>query len=238
MAIPWGSISRNKSPDRNFFTGTLDRGDDRPYTVCEVRTSVRMTGAEKIMKENASASRKILESAYRCIAKKGYAHASLRDIAEDAGVALSQLNYYYKNKEGLFTEVVRRLSADYLREVERRLEAGKTPRERFRSLIAYFKTMMHDNPDLNHLLFDLISMSIWNPSFKLLLSSLFDDISGLLRKYIFTDATCQVRYGGLSAEALAKSTVGTLFGTSLQYTLNPSDVTLIESLDCLNISCE
>ena len=189
-----------------------------------------------MIKDNSSVSQKILDAAYRCIAQKGYARASLRDIAEDAGVALSQLNYYYKNKEGLFAEVVRSLAADYRREVEQRLEAGHTPRERFHSLITYFKAMMHDNPDLNRLLFDLISMSIWNPSFKLLLSSLFDDISVLLRKYIFIDATYQVRYGGLSAEALAKSTVGTLFGTSLQYILNPSDTALIDSLDCIGIS--
>ena len=46
-----------------------------------------------MIKDNSSVSQKILDAAYRCIAQKGYARASLRDIAEDAGVALSQLNY-------------------------------------------------------------------------------------------------------------------------------------------------
>jgi len=47
-------------------------------------------------------SGKILLAAYSCISTSGYANVSMRNIADEAGVVLSQLNYYYKNKEGLF----------------------------------------------------------------------------------------------------------------------------------------
>lgn len=59
-------------------------------------------------------SEKILLAAFKCISSKGYANVSLRDIADEAGVVLSQLNYYYKNKEGLFTEVVKMMIGKYL----------------------------------------------------------------------------------------------------------------------------
>lgn len=181
-------------------------------------------------------SRKILDSAYKCISLKGYAQASLRDIAQEAGVALSQLNYYYKNKEGLFTEVVKELSRNYIKEVEKKLKSGKSAKERFSSLVSYFKSIMNDKPDHIKLLIDFISMSFWNPSFKRLLSSLFEDVSGLIKKYIFDDKTFQAKDKKSTPDALAKSLVGTLVGTAMQYVLNPSDHSLMESLDSIEIS--
>jgi len=64
--------------------------------------------------EKISQSKKILQTAYQCLSTRGYANVSMRDIADEAGVALSQLNYYYKNKEGLFTEVVKMMMNQYL----------------------------------------------------------------------------------------------------------------------------
>lgn len=57
--------------------------------------------------EKFTQSQKILDTAFKCISERGYANVSLRDIANEAGVVLSQLHYYYKNKEGLFTEVIK-----------------------------------------------------------------------------------------------------------------------------------
>jgi AcrR family transcriptional regulator len=54
--------------------------------------------------KNASQAERIFNAAFKCISTKGYANVSLRDIANEAGVVLSQLNYY-KNKEGLFKKV-------------------------------------------------------------------------------------------------------------------------------------
>lgn len=78
----------------------------------------------------ASQAQRILNAAFKCILSKGYANVSLRDIAEEAGVALSQLNYYYNNKEGLLVEVVRMLAKKYLHEIEDNLKKGELPDEK------------------------------------------------------------------------------------------------------------
>jgi AcrR family transcriptional regulator len=65
---------------------------------------------------NVSQAQKILNAAFKCISERGYANVSLRDIADEAGVVLSQLNYYFKNKEGLFKEIVKTLARQYLHE--------------------------------------------------------------------------------------------------------------------------
>ena len=69
-------------------------------------------------------SQKILDAAFKCISKNGYANVSMRSIAEEANVVLSQVNYYYKNKEGLFIEVIRTLSKRYLVQFEECLKIG------------------------------------------------------------------------------------------------------------------
>ena len=84
---------------------------------------------------NAFHSEVILSAAYNCIATKGCANTSLWDIAESAGVVLSQLNYYYKNKEGLFIEVIKMMINKYRAEVESRIQLDETAIERMISLI-------------------------------------------------------------------------------------------------------
>ena len=77
---------------------------------------------------------------------------SMRDIADEAGVALSQLNYYYKNKEGLFTEVVKMMMHQYLHEVEEKLKSTKNTKEKIASLVKYFNELIRKNPELLRLL--------------------------------------------------------------------------------------
>ena len=91
--------------------------------------------------EKANQSQKILLAAFECISSKGYANVSLRDIADEAGVVLSQLNYYYKNKEGLFTEVINMMMQKYLQEVESHLSKGTTAKEKILSLSPYIKSL-------------------------------------------------------------------------------------------------
>jgi AcrR family transcriptional regulator len=54
----------------------------------------------------------------------------MRDIADAAGVALSQLNYHYKNKEGLFIEVINLTIENYLKELECYLNVGISPQKK------------------------------------------------------------------------------------------------------------
>lgn len=56
--------------------------------------------------KDASAEEKILEAARKVFTKKGYAGTRTRDIAEEAGINLALLNYYFRSKEKLFEKVM------------------------------------------------------------------------------------------------------------------------------------
>jgi AcrR family transcriptional regulator len=57
-------------------------------------------------KLDKSTEEKIKEAARTVFTKKGYAATRTRDIAEEAGINLALLNYYFRSKEKLFHQVI------------------------------------------------------------------------------------------------------------------------------------
>ncbi len=58
------------------------------------------------MEKDITTEEKIKEAARKVFQQKGYAGARTRDIAEEAGINLALLNYYYRSKEKLFELVL------------------------------------------------------------------------------------------------------------------------------------
>ena len=185
--------------------------------------------------KNMNQAQKILNAAFKCISERGYANVSLRDIAEEAGVVLSQLNYYYKNKEGLFTEIIKKLAQQYLNEIEENLKKGKSEKERIAGLIRYFQEVLRKKPELFKLLFDLTSMALWSASLKELLNNLFKSVAGLIEKYIMIDFSGREKFKHTSTITLSRMILGTLFGTSVQVMLANGKEDMIDSLSGLKI---
>jgi len=66
-----------------------------------------MKMAKKITTEkHFSTEEKIKKAARKVFMQKGYAATKTRDIAEEAGINLALLNYYFRSKEKLFHEVM------------------------------------------------------------------------------------------------------------------------------------
>ena len=183
--------------------------------------------------ENLNQSQKILNAAFKCISERGYASVSLRDIADEAGVVLSQLNYYYKNKEGLFTEIIKTLTQQYLNEIEDNLKKGDTEKEKMMHLIEYFQEMLKEKPELFKLLFDLTSMALWSESFKELLNDLFNNVVNLIETYISNDFSDERILKYKSPVTLSRMMLGTLFGMSIQVILANGEEDMIDSLSSL-----
>jgi AcrR family transcriptional regulator len=76
--------------------------------------------AAPLTKGEATAER-ILDAAFKSIAVHGCGAVTLRGIAEEAGVVLSQLNYHYGNKGSLFAAVLKRMQQGYIATLDARL---------------------------------------------------------------------------------------------------------------------
>ncbi len=186
--------------------------------------------------EEQSQSEKILIAAFEIISTKGYANVSTRDIADEAGVVLSQLNYYFKNKEGLFKEVVRMMIGKYLHEIEESLKEEGSPKERAKSLIKYFRKMLKYNPELFRLLYDFTGLALWSPAFSNLLSDLFKELSEMIEKYIINNLQMK-ELKGYSTKSLSRLILGSMFGTGIQVLLD-NDEDLPEALNATQILFE
>lgn len=60
----------------------------------------------KKRESDLSTEEKIIEAARKVFTQKGYAATRTRDIAEEAGINLALLNYYFRSKEKLFEKVM------------------------------------------------------------------------------------------------------------------------------------
>ncbi|WP_286947688.1 TetR/AcrR family transcriptional regulator [Acetobacterium sp. UBA5834] len=180
-------------------------------------------------------SERILQTAFECISSKGYASVSMRDIADEAGVALSQLTYHYKNKDGLLTEVIKMMIQEYLLEVEEHLKKRSTPKEKLSELIAYFQGMLAENPKLFKMFFDFTSMSLWSAQFSQLLQNLFDNLVNLIEKYILNDIPLKSNLRKYSPKSIARMLLGAMFGTVIQVILDPQEKEIPEALNAIEL---
>ena len=179
----------------------------------------------------ANPAQKILEAAYECLSTRGYANVTMRNIADEADVALSQLTYYYKSKEKLFTEVISKMASQYIREIETMMSTTVDLNEKIVSLTQYFKEMLSDKQKLLKLFIDFAAQALWIPSFREQVDSLFDSLTELIERFILNASQAHQSMPNYSSKAIAKLILGALFGTSVQTLLSADKKDSFESFD-------
>ena len=180
-------------------------------------------------------AQKILAAAYECLSSKGYANITLRDIADKAGVVLSQLSYYYKNKEGLFIEVVKEIERKYLKEVEIRLKENTDAKGKISSLIAYFKEMITKDPGLFKLLYDFSSLALWSAKIRTLFGEMFSDMTELIEKNILSASMLGNTLKLYPAKSVARMITGAMFGIAIQFVSDPGKAESLNAFDTIEL---
>ena len=92
---------------------------------------------------------KLLEAAGRAFAERGYSGATIRDICKEAGANVAAVNYYFKDKLALYTEVLTQMkrgaNVDQMRAA---LQQEASPEELLRAFIkARFRGLHGPLPD-------------------------------------------------------------------------------------------
>ena len=103
----------------------------------------------KTSKSDLSTEEKIKEAARKVFTQKGYAATRTRDIADEAGINLALLNYYFRSKEKLFEIIILEKMHLLLGRIAPVLMDEKTTIEQKVEQIAehYIDTLMA-NPDI------------------------------------------------------------------------------------------
>lgn len=176
-------------------------------------------------------SEKILNTAFECLSTRGYAAVTMRNIADEAGVALGQVTYYYKSKENLFLEVINMMIHQYLSEIEQKLESATGKKQKFNALMAFFKELLQVNPSLFRLFIDFTAQALWIPSFREKVNSLFERLAEIIEKNLTLDVDNSSWKTNYSPRSVAKLILGALYGTSIQLMLSDDSHVSLEPLD-------
>lgn len=92
---------------------------------------------------------KIKEAARKVFTIKGYAAARTRDIAQEAGINLALLNYYFRSKEKLFDIIMTENMQRFMKGVKNVFEDADTSlNAKTRLLVSNYINMLVMHPDL------------------------------------------------------------------------------------------
>ena len=101
-------------------------------------------------------SEKILQAAFTVLSRQGYENASIKDIAEEAGVAQGLVHYHYKSKQLLVLAVLGYVCA--------KVEVGGGVVGEAGAVQAFEQTkeMLHSSADTNALYIQLIGVGLYD----------------------------------------------------------------------------
>lgn len=83
---------------------------------------------------------RLMDAAARLFAERGFQNVTVRDICGKAGANVAAVNYYFRDKSGLYQEIIQRIAFFMQQMAARAHDAGpnKTPEERLRHYIRTF----------------------------------------------------------------------------------------------------
>lgn len=122
----------------------------------------------------------LIDHALACLAKKGYAETSLRDIAAAANLNLGRLHYYFGSRTELLLHAIVRYKSRFLEQLDAAVETARTPRALRDELIDIFTVAATRNAYVHRLWYDVKSRSLFDPS----LQQIVDDIDTALRNFL------------------------------------------------------
>ncbi|MDO5114603.1 MAG: TetR/AcrR family transcriptional regulator [Synergistaceae bacterium] len=184
-------------------------------------------------RQDGETSKKILDAARGLIAEKGYANVSMRDVAREAGVALSQINYHYKSKDGLFIALIREVKEALLGDIRAKVGAIATAEERVDFLSEYAKKMIVENPDIHRLHIDFANLAIWSEDFRCEYDALTKDIAAIIAEYLKDGSGREGDKDEATPEELADMLVAVKLGVSTQYLACNKKAKALKSIDLI-----
>ena len=111
---------------------------------------------EEFKKEKQSV---IFEATLKVIKEKGFHQARMADIAQAAGISYGLVYHYFKNKEGLFNQILNQWWEELYRLLESVRKSGGDFPAKLKKILHYFLDIYQHKPDLIHIFITQISRS-------------------------------------------------------------------------------
>ena len=100
---------------------------------------------------------RIVNSAMKVFVKNGKAGASMQEIAQEAGINRTLLNYYFRKKEKLFELVFEKVFLQYVTGIRQILNSDNPIIQKLDLLIEYYFDLLISNPAIPVFIFQELS---------------------------------------------------------------------------------
>ncbi|WP_445480519.1 TetR/AcrR family transcriptional regulator [Lysinibacillus irui] len=100
--------------------------------------------------------KRLIEAAYKVFVRKGYANASIKDIANEADMTSGLVHYYFKNKEELLLSVQDEIQKHYQRQYNGQPDDSVDTE----AVLLEIKSRAVDNPDWYRWRYEIYSLGI------------------------------------------------------------------------------
>jgi len=126
----------------------------------------------------------VTEAAARCIVEKGLAKMSVKDIARAAHVSTGVIYYYFKNKEDLLLQVIKRAFQISHEQVMNTVEPLSSPTDKLERHFDNILAVPRDNTDFFAVLLNYLGEAKHYPELQAIVGKFFRNLQGYVARYL------------------------------------------------------
>jgi AcrR family transcriptional regulator len=163
----------------------------------------------------------IIEAATRVMARQGYAHTSLMDIAKEAGMSKGAVHYHFPTKEAL-TAVVLQSACDAVATRTRQAwTEGESPFEALQSSLRELWRVRQERTDEATVVADLLAQSVHDDKLRAPLAAYYRFATGQVQEHLAQHLSSLGLRPRVPAEALSRVLHAILDGLTMQLLVDP-----------------
>ncbi|HEV2415687.1 MAG TPA: TetR/AcrR family transcriptional regulator [Candidatus Dormibacteraeota bacterium] len=121
-------------------------------------------------------------AAYRQIAERGFEGLRTRDVANEVGVNIATLHYYFPTKEALIAGVLQHAMEHF----RTSLQPHGSPESQLRNYLRATRKLLRDEPELGAVMTELALRATRDPAIRKFLDAMYaqwhDSVRGLLKR--------------------------------------------------------
>jgi AcrR family transcriptional regulator len=177
----------------------------------------------------------IVEAAMRVLARQGYAHSSLMDIANEVGMSKGAVHYHFPTKEALITQVLETACDAVAERTRKQWTAGADPLVAMRSAIHELWRVRAQLSDEVKVVADLLAQSLHDDKLREPLAAYYRLASSQAEEHLRANAEALGLRCKIDLKFLPRIMNGLLDGLLMQRVCDPDAITDEQVVQALEI---
>ncbi len=114
---------------------------------------------------------RLIDAAYKVFSRKGFNNASIKDVANEAGITPGLVHYYFKNKEELLFSVQSNIQKQYHSLYDDQYKSAIKPED----VLVEIKSRVEKDPDWYRWRYELYALGLKSNQFKQEVANILQD---------------------------------------------------------------